>query len=387
MCDAFLKEAQRDPSGAIGKSIVFAVNQTHATNLTKIFNELQPGEAVTITSRIPEASNISKEFRDNKRSERIAVSVDMLSTGYNCKDLLNIGLMRPIFSPTEYVQIKGRGTRLFTFRVGNTEYEKKNFFILDFCGIAEYFEDKYDYSAPLKLPQEKKEPKAYRRGEVRLEFIQEGLDSHPDFQRPSREIPVWEGRDVMVSREVIEVGPNGEKVDVMTFRGSFERDVKDFTDRDMEMKAAVEEEDDDTVEIIVNERFFHRPKMFYSQDKLVASYGVPAPTPAFVYNAVGKRPLPTKDEIISDVVDSIAARFNLRYNEQKWLDATIQLIVENPDALRRFMSGDMTIFTSSQFNPLGGIAALVHFENREPVFEALRQSTLVRQSLSGATAQ
>jgi type I restriction enzyme R subunit len=55
MCEAFLKEAQKDPAGTIGKSIVFAVNQTHATNLTKIFNELQPGIALTITSRIPEA--------------------------------------------------------------------------------------------------------------------------------------------------------------------------------------------------------------------------------------------------------------------------------------------------------------------------------------------
>ena len=48
-------------------------------------------------------------------SERIAVSVDMLSTGYNCRDLLNIGLFRPVFSPTEYIQIKGRGTRRYTF--------------------------------------------------------------------------------------------------------------------------------------------------------------------------------------------------------------------------------------------------------------------------------
>jgi type I restriction enzyme R subunit len=111
MCEAFLKEAQKDPTGAIGKSIVFAVNQTHATNLTKIFNELQPDLAVTITSRIPDALSIAKEFRDGKRRERVAVSVDMLSTGYNCRDLLNIGLMRPVFSPTEYIQIKGRGTR------------------------------------------------------------------------------------------------------------------------------------------------------------------------------------------------------------------------------------------------------------------------------------
>src|SRR5205085_12006661 len=52
MCEAFLKEAQRDPAGVIGKSLVFAVNQEHATTLTKIFNELEPGIAVTITSRI-----------------------------------------------------------------------------------------------------------------------------------------------------------------------------------------------------------------------------------------------------------------------------------------------------------------------------------------------
>ena len=158
MCEAFLKEAQRDPAGNIGKSLVFAVNQDHATELTKIFNGLQPGIAVTITSRIDDSSSIAKEFRDGKRTERIAVSVDMLSTGYNCRDLLNIALMRPIFSPTEYIQIKGRGTRLFTFKIGNTEYEKKNFFMLDFCAVAEYFEEKYDYTVPLKIPREKKQP-------------------------------------------------------------------------------------------------------------------------------------------------------------------------------------------------------------------------------------
>ncbi len=68
------------------------------------------------------------------------------------------------------------------------------------------------------------------------------------------------------------------------------------------------------------------------------SYGVPASTPAFVYNAVGRKPLPTRDAIVTDTVDSIAARFNLRYNEQKWLDATAQLIAEDSTALRQFMT-------------------------------------------------
>jgi superfamily II DNA or RNA helicase len=99
MCEAFVKHAQRDPAEQMGKSIIFAVNQNHATNLTKILNDMQPNLAVTITSRIPDASAIAKDFRDGKRIERVAVSVDMLSTGYNCRDLLNVVLMRPVFSP------------------------------------------------------------------------------------------------------------------------------------------------------------------------------------------------------------------------------------------------------------------------------------------------
>jgi type I restriction enzyme R subunit len=390
MCEAFLKEAQRDPAGNLGKSLIFAVNQTHATELTKMFNAIQPGIAVTITSRIEDASSIAKEFRDGNRAERIAVSVDMLSTGYNCRDILNIGLMRPIFSPTEYIQIKGRGTRLYTFKIGHTEYEKKNFFILDFCAVAEYFEEKYDYTIPLKLPREKKEAKqsVSSGGGGQGDPTSESGDvpESPESKQP-REIPTWEGVDTLVSREVTIVGPNGEKVDVMTFRGGYERDMRAFVEQTPELKTAIDDEDDDTVETIVNERFYHRPEMFYSPDKLVLSYGVPASTPAFVYNAVGRKPLPTRDAIISDTVDSIAARFNLRYNEQKWLDATAQLIADDSNSLRKFMDGDMTVFNASQFNRLGGVGALSQFGTRQEVFDALRQSSLVRQSLlAGALA-
>ncbi len=381
MCEAFLKHAQPDPTKQIGKSIIFAVNQNHATNLTKILNDMQPEIAVTITSRIPEASDIAKDFRDGKRPERVAVSVDMLSTGYNCRDLLNVVLMRPIFSPTEYIQIKGRGTRRFTFRIGNTEYEKKNFFLLDFCAVAEYFEEKYDYSIPLTLPRPKGKPEVpppQPPGPPGL-----GPEEPPP-PLPPREIPVWQGKDVIVSEEVRIVGPDGEKVDVMTFRGSFERDVKEFAKKDGEFKEAVEIEDDDSVEVIMQERFFHRPEMYYSPEKLVMSYGVPAPTPAFVYNALGKKPLPSKDQIVTDTVDSIAARYNLRYNDQKWLMATVALLADDPVALRKFLAGDLTIFTASQFNQLGGLDALKKFDNREEVFEALKQSTLIRQTVLGA---
>ncbi|MBK5274070.1 MAG: DEAD/DEAH box helicase family protein [Desulfuromonadales bacterium] len=387
MCEAFLREAQRDPTGEIGKSIIFAVNQTHATALTKILNEIKPEIAITITSRIPDASSYAKDFRDGKRKERIAVSVDMLSTGYNCRDLLNVVLMRPIFSPTEYIQIKGRGTRRFAFVIGNTEYEKKHYFLLDFCAVAEYFEETYDYTAPLKVPPGNRgAPARYEPDDIREPETPYSGEQGGDTRR---EIPVWEGTDRIVSQEVRIVGPNGEKVDVMTFRGSFERDLQEFAEENLDLQAAVESEDDDTIETILQERFYHRPEMFYSPDKLIISYGVPAPTPAFVYNALGKRSLPTKDKVVLDTVDSIAARFNLRYSDQKWLNATVELVSEDSQALADFLTGRYNrLFERSQFRTLGGLTALTRFQERDQVFEALRQSSLVQcshQVMKGTT--
>jgi hypothetical protein len=293
--------------------------------------------------------------------------------------------MRPIFSPTEYIQIKGRGTRLFTFKIGHTEYKKEMFFLLDFCAVAEYFEEKYDYSAPLKLPRYSEEAeKMTTKGGVGSEVGEGEGGTGTGGLKPPHEIPVWQGIDTLVSQEVRMVGPDGEKVDIMTFRGGYERDIKLFVEKTPELQDAIEEEDDDAIETIVTEQFYHKPKAFYSPDKLVIGYGVPATTPAFVYNAVGKKPLPTKDEVVSDTVDSIAARFNLRYAEQKWVNATAQLLADDTTALNQFLKGDMTIFTATQFNQLGGIEALSRFENRESVFEALRQSSLIRQTMLAA---
>ncbi len=381
MCEAFLENAQKSPDGKLGKSIIFAVNQTHATALTKILNGIQPESAVTITSRIKDASGIAKDFRDDKRKERIAVSVDMLSTGYNCRDLLNVVLMRPVFSPTEYIQIKGRGTRRYTFKEGNTEYEKEYFFLLDFCGVAEYFEEKYDYSVPLELPREGKSIRSGDSSKVgegggKYESGKDGKDARP-------EIPVWRGVDTVVSKEIYVVGPDGEKVDVMTFRGAFERDLKNFAKATPEFAEAVESEDDDSVETILNEQFFHKPEWYYSPDKLVKSYGVPAPTQSFIYHALGVKPLPSKDQVVDDTVDSLAARFNLRYSEQKWLQALARLVVDDPEARQKFLEDDPEIFTRTQFRQLGDVKALRGFTSREQVFEALRNSSILRQSLSG----
>ena len=105
--------------------------------------------------------NGSTLFLENYKTSktRVCVTVNMMTTGYDCQDILNIALLRPIFSPTNFVQIKGRGTRRFTFQYTDehgdvTKEEKKTFKFFDFFANFEYFEEKFNYDEKLSLPNE-----------------------------------------------------------------------------------------------------------------------------------------------------------------------------------------------------------------------------------------
>lgn len=182
-CATFLKNALRDPlSGEIGKTIIFCVRQDHATRIVQKLNELahalHPGKynsdfAVQVTSVIPDAQQMSVSFANNNLNghtrflegyisakTRVCVTVGMMTTGYDCEDLLNVVLLRPIFSPTDFIQIKGRGTRKYTFRCTEKEggrgqehrKPKTKFKLFDFFAVCEYFEEQFNYDEEIKLP-------------------------------------------------------------------------------------------------------------------------------------------------------------------------------------------------------------------------------------------
>jgi len=182
-CETFLKNALRDPlSGEIGKSIVFCVRQDHATRIMQKLNELAdvmfPGKynadfAVQVTSVITDAQQMTISFANNNLNghtrfldgyisarTRVCVTVGMMTTGYDCEDLQNIVLLRPIFSPTDFIQIKGRGTRKYTFRYTEKEAgkiqehrkEKDGFKLFDFFAVCEYFEKTFNYDEVIDLP-------------------------------------------------------------------------------------------------------------------------------------------------------------------------------------------------------------------------------------------
>jgi len=279
-CKTFLENALRDPiSGEIGKSIIFAVSQKHASKLTQILNEMAdrmfPGKyqsdfAVQVTSQIPDAQQFTINFTNNKllgsanflpayktSKARVCVTVGMMTTGYDCPDLLNLGLFRPVFSPTDFIQIKGRGTRKHNFlgelfdddiKAGVIAPDKISYKLFDFFANCEYFEKEFKYDQVLKLPK----PRS-----------QGGDGPEPPPPPPPGGTYEHLGQDVIDSVHVAEVGPEGMKIDRMFFQ-KFEDTVR----HDATIAAAVEAGQWDVVIDYVNREVFDKPTEHYTLDKL-----------------------------------------------------------------------------------------------------------------------
>ncbi|GAB3706475.1 DEAD/DEAH box helicase family protein [Mariniluteicoccus flavus] len=126
----------------LGKAIIFANNQDHAEFIERRFNAAYPefgGEfARVITHRNPYAQSVLESFVEPDRAPHIAISVDMLDTGIDVPEVVNLVFFKVVRSKSKFWQMIGRGTRLCPdlFGPGN---DKKNFFVFDFCGNLEYF--------------------------------------------------------------------------------------------------------------------------------------------------------------------------------------------------------------------------------------------------------
>jgi type I restriction enzyme R subunit len=183
-----------------------------------------------------------------------------MTTGYDCSDILNICLMRPIFSPTDFIQIKGRGTRKhnFTELLYDEEMkslvknpEKTRFKLFDFFANCEYFEEKFNYDEVLKLPtigsisgpgpEPPKPPAGY------------------DYTKP----------DFLTVIEEEEIGYNGMKIDRMFF-DQFEEKVG----KDDFIREHIATGEWDRVIDYMNKNIFDKPQEYFTIGKLRKSVGV-----------------------------------------------------------------------------------------------------------------
>jgi len=287
-CKTFIENGLKDPiNKEFGKSLVFAVSQNHAAKLAQLLNEYahqffpnkyQSDFAVQVTSNVQNSQQMTVDFSNDKllgfsnfakaneileayktSKARVCVTVGMMTTGWDCPNILNLGLMRPIFSPTEFIQIKGRGTRIHKFEykfkndLGEDEtisIDKTAFKLFDFFATCEYFEEKYQYAQVLKLPVN----------------FDKGYDMpvvDDNTIKPKREGYEYKEDDRIHSFHEQQVDFSGMKVDRMFFQ-QFEEKVK----TDDEIKQLMEAGDVEVATARAKEKYDNKPEEYFDLEKL-----------------------------------------------------------------------------------------------------------------------
>jgi type I restriction enzyme R subunit len=137
----------------LGKTIVFAKNHAHAEKILEVFGREFPalaGHATVIDNYTSHAQSAIDEFSKGDGLPRIAISVDMLDTGIDIPEVLNLVFFKKVLSKAKFWQMIGRGTRLCPGLIDGAD--KKEFYIFDFCGNFEFFRMADGQPAAAMLP-------------------------------------------------------------------------------------------------------------------------------------------------------------------------------------------------------------------------------------------
>jgi type I restriction enzyme R subunit len=195
------------------KTIIFCVDDTHAAFMAQELRRLSddPDYAARITRSERNSRQLENNFAEVGRSKpRIAVTVDLLSTGYDAPDVRNIVFARPLKSSLLYKQMKGRGTRLCE------DIDKRYFTIFDYSGASALEDSEFD-GHPANLQKSKKKPRRKK------------------TEGPSREKPVAEGVTVYISTsERFVCLADGRKIPLDEYREQSREVIRDISSATMD---------------------------------------------------------------------------------------------------------------------------------------------------------
>jgi type I restriction enzyme R subunit len=358
---SFIENGLLDPiSKEFGKGLVFAVSQKHAAKITQLLNEYADKKwagkyksdfAVQVTSVIPDSQQMTVDFSNDKllghsqwgredeilseyktSKARVCVTVGMMTTGWDCPNILNLALMRPIFSPTEFIQIKGRGTRIHTFDckskndLGEVEIisaKKETFKLFDFFAVCEFFEEKYKYDQVLTLPK------------PRDTGDEPPIIIDPPMKKGGYD---YKENDFIATFNESKVGFEGMKVDRMFFQ-QFEDTIK----QDADILKAIDAGNIESAMGLTLDKYLNKPSEFFTVDKLRKALKIDRKVSLreileqiFYGNIIkGKEESITEefDKFISTIdVSEIKDVEALRYFFYAYLtDATVRTIIDTQD--------------------------------------------------------
>jgi len=264
-----------------GKSVVFAISKHHAARLTHYLNELHPEHkghyAEVITSDVANADDLIRRFKQEELP-MVAVSVGMLDTGFDCREILHLVMCRRVRSPILYQQMRGRGTRTAP-HIG-----KEKFVIYDFFGNHDYFNDSdTDIFAGTGGGGYATKPKQPG-GNTARELIELGLEDE------------W-----LDAVHYIEIGPDGERVDKRDYVTDWEQTVRQEADGDpiiTKVKAgeALSEQEENALAHRLNQ-----PQRYFNEDNLRRAYRNPGGNLVdFIRHALGVLKIKSREERVED---------------------------------------------------------------------------------------
>lgn len=368
--EEYFRVEEERPQTHPRKSIVFAVGERQANLLARLFNKLLPAESCL---RIAQQTNRSpgevresfaqtitcysnnghpKPVIDSFKYDPlpiIAVSVDMLDTGYNHKEVENLIMVRPTASALKYAQMRGRGSRLCP-RIGKT-----SFLIYDFVNNHARFNDPgQQYRRP--------RPVGHRPGVDGGDEGGGGTEPPPPPPPPPRRefVSIKEGElsDEFRRREMIIVGPEGLAIDRRDYQDHFRERIAVLqrthpaVEKVLAGESLSEEEWDDLRHTL------NSPQFYFDEDALRKAFEQPTGTLTdFIRAALGLINLPTREERVERAFNAwLTQHSNADKPEQAHLLELLRNVVLSALKENRYLNLDPMLFTKPPFTFLGGRA-------------------------------
>jgi len=263
-----------------GKAIVFAITKHHAARLAQYLNALHPEHkgryAEVITSDVAAPGELIRSFK-TEPYPMVAVSVGMLDTGFDCREILHLVLCRRVRSPILYQQMRGRGTRTAP-HIG-----KRKFVIYDFFRNHHYFNDSdtdvFTGTGGGRAPG--------------------GPSGSPELPRKLIELGLED--EWLEAVTWIEVGPEGERIDKKTYLTDWEQAIRAQITDDRLLRKVRDEEPLEAAEEEELARRLNQPERFFNEENLRRAYREPGGNIIdFIRVALGKLRMKSREEKLED---------------------------------------------------------------------------------------
>lgn len=354
------------------KTIVFSVSEKQATILEKMFNKLLPDEAcLRIAKQINRSpAQVRQDFakkitcysnNGNPKSlidkfkfdplPIIAVSVDMLDTGYDHKEVENLVMLRPTKSAIKYAQMRGRGSRLCP------KLNKTEFLIYDFVGNSELFNDnERQYHKPTEMP-----------------FAQARRVSEPlPADKKSREfLEITQGslEDEFRKRQIVIVGPEGMAIDRRTYQDKWIKKITELYKADPAIQKIFAGEELKEQEWLELEHRLNSPEYYFEEKSLRKAFEQPTGSLSdFIRTALGKYIFPTREERIERTFNTwVAEHSDSVKPEQAQMLRLLKERIKVGDKL------EIALFSKPPFSLWGGRARMEQLFGRDGLIKIVEE--------------